>query len=142
MAGYWERPEETANSLRPEGLWTGDLAKMDEEGYLYIVSRKSDIIKSGAHRIAPKEIEEIIQEHETVHEVAVVGEEDKILGEVITACVVLKTNMSCSERELIKHCRRELPAYKIPHKIVFYDELPKTSTGKIKRTEIKVKNVN
>lgn len=141
MAGYWERPEETAKTLRPEGLRTGDLARMDNDGYLYIVSRKSDIIKSGSHRITPKEIEEIIHEQETVHEVAVVGEEDEILGELIKACVVLKTNKSCSERELVKHCRKELPAYKVPHKIVFYDELPKTATGKIQKTKLKTKNI-
>jgi acyl-CoA synthetase (AMP-forming)/AMP-acid ligase II len=142
MAGYWERPEETTKTLRPEGLRTGDLAKMDKDGYFYIVSRKSDIIKSGSHRITPKEIEEIIHEHESIHEVAIVGEEDEILGEIIKACVVLKTNKSCSERELVKHCRKELPAYKVPHKIVFYDELPKTSTGKIQKTKLKTKNIN
>ena len=80
MAGYWQKPEETAQVLRPEGLWTGDLATMDEQGYLFIKSRKNDIIKSGSHRIGPKEIEDIILEHEAVHETAVLGIEDEILG--------------------------------------------------------------
>lgn len=142
MAGYWGRPEETDKVLRPDGLWTGDLARMDEDGYFYIVSRKSDIIKSGSHRITPKEIEEIILEHRAVHEVAVIGEEDEILGENITACVVLKTNESCPARELIVHCRKELPAYKVPHKIVFCDELPKTATGKIRKADLKTRMRN
>jgi len=142
MAGYWERPEETVKTLRPEGLWTGDLAKMDEDGYFYIVSRKSDIIKSGSHRITPKEIEEIILEYRTIHEVAVVGEEDEILGEIIKACVVLKKKNTSNARELLVHCRKELPAYKVPHKIVFCDELPKTATGKIKKTELLNKQFN
>ena len=137
MAGYWERPEETAEVLRPEGLWTGDLARMDEEGYLFMVSRKSDMIKSGSHRIAPKEIEEIILEHESVHEAAVVGQEDEILGETIKACVVLKPGAESSEKDLTRHCRKNLPPFKVPHQIVFLDELPKTATGKIKKADLK-----
>ncbi len=136
MSGYWQRQQETDEVLRPEGLWTGDLARSDDEGYLYIVSRKTDMIKSGSHRIAPKEIEEIIHEHEAVHEVAVVGMEDEILGETIKACIVLKPGQSCVEKELIRHCRQNLPAFKVPHKIVFFDELPKTSSGKIRKKEL------
>jgi len=137
MAGYWEKPDETAKVLRPEGLWTGDLAIMDSEGFLYIVSRKSDLIKSGAHRIAPKEIEDIIQEYEAVHEVAVVGIKDEILGESIKACIVLKTDVSCSAKEITLHCRRNLPAFKVPHQIEFYKELPKTGTGKICKSKLR-----
>jgi acyl-CoA synthetase (AMP-forming)/AMP-acid ligase II len=131
MNGYWEKPEETAKALRSGYLHTGDLAKMAEEGFLYIVSRKNDMIKSGSHRIAPKEIEEIILEHDAVHEVAVVGIEDDILGESIKACIVSKTDTPFNAKEIILHCRRNLPAYKIPHHVTFYDELPKTATGKI-----------
>jgi len=136
MEGYWGRKQETDQVLRAEGLWTGDLARSDQEGYLYIVSRKSDMIKSGSHRIAPKEIEEIIHEHEAVHEVAVVGEEDEILGETIKACVVLKPGMTCPPKELLLHCRRNLPAFKVPHQIVFFTELPKTATGKIIKRQL------
>jgi acyl-CoA synthetase (AMP-forming)/AMP-acid ligase II len=136
MAGYWQRLEETAEALRPEGLWTGDLAKMDEEGYLFMVSRKSDMIKSGSHRIAPKEIEEIILEHESVHEAVVVGQEDEILGEAIKACIVLRPDAKCTGKDLTRHCRKNLPAFKVPHHIVFLDELPKTATGKIKKAEL------
>ena len=77
MQGYWNNPEKTAAVLRDGALWTGDLAKIDDEGYLYIVSRKSDMIKSGAHRISPKEIEEVIHELEGIHEVAVIGMPDR-----------------------------------------------------------------
>jgi long-chain acyl-CoA synthetase len=136
MAGYWGRKQETDQVLRPEGLWTGDLARRDKEGYFYIVSRKSDMIKSGSHRIVPKEIEDIIHEHEAVHEVVVVGVEDEILGETIKACVVLKPGITCLPKELMLHCRRNLPAFKVPHQIVFFDELPKTATGKIRKTEL------
>ena len=97
LAGYWQRPEETQAVLHDGKLWTGDLAYCDEEGYFYIVSRKSDMIKCGSHRIAPKEIEEIILEMDAVHETAVIGAEDEILGESIMAYVVL--NHECTETE-------------------------------------------
>jgi len=137
MAGYWQQPAESAKVLSREGLWTGDLARRDEDGFLYIVSRKSDIIKSGSHRIGPKEIEDTLAEHPAVHEIAVVGIADEILDERILACVVLVDGCECHERELIKHCRKELPAYKVPQEIRFFCELPKTATGKIKKTELK-----
>lgn len=137
MAGYWEDPEGTKMVLKQEGLWTGDLARIDEEGYLYIVSRKSDLIKSGAHRIAPKEIEDSILEHEAVHEVAVLGIDDEILGEAIRACIVLKDGKTCSKKEIQAFCRKKLPAYKVPHHITFCEQLPKTSSGKIKKNELK-----
>lgn len=136
MAGYWGKPDETDKVLRPEGLWTGDLAKMDAEGFLYIVGRKSDMIKSGSHRIAPKEIEEIIHEHEAVHEVAVVGIKNEILGESIKACIVLKNKKFCSTKDITLHCKQNLPTYKIPQQIEFFKELPKTSSGKICKTKL------
>ena len=137
MAGYWKEPEKTAQVLRKEVLWTGDMARIDEEGFIYIVSRKSDMIKSGAHRISPKEIEEIILEYSAVHEAAVVGVEDEILGEAIKACVVLKDGFSCTKRELLSHCHKNLPLYKVPQHIEFREELPKTSSGKIRKIDLK-----
>jgi len=137
MAGYWKRPEETAKVLRPEGLWTGDLARMDDEGYLFMISRKSDMIKSGSHRIAPKEIEEVILEHEAVYEAAVVGIDDEILGESIKACIVLKEGMDVASKDILRHCRKNLQAFKVPHQIVFYNQLPKTATGKISKGELR-----
>jgi acyl-CoA synthetase (AMP-forming)/AMP-acid ligase II len=137
MAGYWEQPGESAKVLRQEGLWTGDLARQDENGFFYIISRKSDIIKSGSHRIGPKEIEDTLAEHPAVHEAAVIGVADEILDERIRACIVLKDGCVCVEKDLISHCRKVLPAYKVPQEIRFFNELPKTATGKIKKTDLK-----
>jgi acyl-coenzyme A synthetase/AMP-(fatty) acid ligase len=133
MKGYWNQPQATSEVLKDDGLHTGDLAKIDEDGYLYIVSRKSDMIKSGAHRISPKEIEEILAEHEDVVETAVVGIPDEILGEAITAVVVLKSDSRVTAKDIMRHCRSNLPAFKIPKKIEFRDSIPKTASGKIKR---------
>lgn len=138
MAGYWQRPEETKEVLRPEGLWTGDLARSDEDGFLYIVSRKSDLIKSGSHRIGPKEIEDVLSEHIAVHEVAVIGIPDEILDERICACIVLRPGCECSEKELKVHCKKHLPQYKIPHEVIFCGDLPKTTSGKIQKNELRV----
>ena len=137
MAGYWGQPAATAEALRDGRLWTGDLMKTDDEGYLYVVGRKSEMIKSGAHRIAPKEIEEALHEHSAVYDVAVVGVEDEILGEAIKACIVLKQGAVCGEKELLRHCRQILPAFKLPHIIEFRDDLPKTDTGKTKKSALK-----
>ena len=137
MAGYWGKTEETAKTLREGRLYTGDMATVDEEGYIYILSRKSDMIKNGAHRIAPREIEEVILEHPNVFEAAVVGKEDSILGEAIYAYVVLKEDCACTENELMRWCHESLPAYKIPKKFHFIQSLPKTESGKIKKHELK-----
>lgn len=139
MAGYWQRPEETKEVLRPEGLWTGDLARSDEEGFLYIVSRKTDLIKSGSHRIGPKEIEDVLSGHAAVHEVAVIGMPDEILDERICACIVLRPGYECSEKELKAHCKKQLSQYKIPRDIIFLGDLPKTTSGKIQKNELRVK---
>ncbi|MHC4944405.1 MAG: class I adenylate-forming enzyme family protein [Planctomycetota bacterium] len=137
MEGYWQNPSMTQEVLKPDGLHTGDLARRDEDGYLYIVSRKSDMIKSGAHRISPKEIEEVIMEEGRVHEVAVVGEPDSIMGETITALVVPKPGQELTDREIARICAKNLPPYKVPKKIEFRENLPKTASGKIIRHELR-----
>lgn len=137
MVGYWNCPEATNKVLRPEGLWTGDLARSDEEGFLYIVSRKSDLIKSGAHRIGPKEIEDVLAEHPAVHEAAVIGLPDALLDERICACVVLRQGAVGDEKLLKVHCKKHLPQYKIPHDVIFLDDLPKTTSGKIAKNELR-----
>lgn len=137
MAGYWGEPGKTSAALRDGRLWTGDLARVDDEGFIYIVSRRSDIIKSGSHRIHPMEIEEALAEHAAVHEAAVIGVEDEILGEALKALVVLKTGSVCSRKNLLAHCRALLPSYKVPHHVEFIPELPKTSSGKVKRALLK-----
>jgi acyl-CoA synthetase (AMP-forming)/AMP-acid ligase II len=133
MLGYWNQPEETAKILKVDGLHTGDLAKTDENGFIYIVGRNSEMIKSGAHRISPKEIEVILEEHQAVLESAVVGVPDEIMGESIKAVVVLKDECNVTERDIIKHCSLNLPPFKVPKKVEFIKSLPKTTSGKIMR---------
>jgi acyl-CoA synthetase (AMP-forming)/AMP-acid ligase II len=137
MKGYWLNPALTEEAVREDGLHTGDLARRDEDGYLYIVSRKSDMIKSGAHRISPKEIEEVIMEDGRIHEVAVVGEPDPIMGETIKALVVAKPGQEVSTRDIGRICARHLPAYKVPKKVEFRENLPKTASGKLKRQALR-----
>lgn len=137
MVGYWNNPEETRKALRNGKLFTGDMARMDEEGYLYIVGRRSDMIKSGAHRISPKEIEEVIVELTEVYEVAVVGIDDEILGQAIKAFVVLKDGATLDAKKVKQHCRSRLASFKIPKEVVFVPDLPKTSSGKVRRYELK-----
>ena len=133
MTGYWDNPDESAQVLKEDGLHTGDLATVDDEGFIYIVSRASDMIKSGAHRISPKEIEELIMEDSRVHEVAVVGEPDELLGENIVAVVVTRPSEQLTEKDVIRLCRKHLPLYKIPKRVEFHESLPKTPSGKIKK---------
>ena len=133
MAGYWDAEEETRAVLRPEGLRTGDLARVDEEGFFFIVSRKSDMIKSGAHRISPQAIEEVLAEHSGVFESAAVGFPDEILGEGIAIFVVPRDGAGLTEDEVLRHCRKNLPRYKMPQRVILAPSLPKTSSGKIRR---------
>jgi len=133
MAGYWRNDDATAAVLKEDGLHTGDLATVDEDGFIYIVSRQSDMIKSGAHRISPKEIEEVIMESDSVHEVAVVGEDDALMGENIVALVVAKPGEEVTSKDLMRLCGRHLPLYKLPKRIEFRDALPKTASGKIRK---------
>ena len=110
---------------------------MDEEGYFFIVGRKSEMIKSGAHRISPKEIEEVILEIPGVHEVAVLGVKDEIMGEVIHAYVVLKEDHPLDSKVISAYCRKNLPPYKVPKTLHFMSSLPKTHSGKIKKHELR-----
>jgi acyl-CoA synthetase (AMP-forming)/AMP-acid ligase II len=137
MKGYWNRPDETQKVLKGDGLHTGDLARCDEDGYFFIVGRNSEMIKSGAHRISPKEIEEIILEHEAVAETAVVGRRDPILGEAICAVIVLKDGHTASDKDILVHCTKNLPAFKVPKYVQFAESLPKTQSGKVQRVRIK-----
>jgi len=140
MAGYWNDPEETKKVLKEGRLYTGDIGRKDKDGYLYIVGRRSDMIKSGAHRISPKEIEEVILEMNEVHEVSVVGISDEILGEAIRAVVVLKEGIEPDEKKVQRHCQTKLASFKIPKEVVFAEELPKTSSGKVRRYLLKDQN--
>ena len=131
MEGYWGDPEETARVLDANGYHTGDLARRDREGYFWIVGRERSMIKSGAHRISPKEIEEQILEHPDLIEAAVVGVPDELLGEAIAAYVVVRPGTRVDVRDIEMFARERLPAYKVPRDIILRDELPKSSTGKV-----------
>lgn len=133
MLGYWNDAEATARVLTDGWLKTGDMASMDVEGYLYIEGRRSDMIKSGAHRIAPKEIEDVISAIDGIAEVAVVGVDDPLLGQVIKAVITLRPDASLDALAIKARCRESLAAYKVPKHVEFVPELPKTASGKVQR---------
>ena len=136
MKGYWKRPDETANALRTDEsgktwLYTGDVARMDADGYTYIVQRKKDMILVSGFNVYPSEVEGVLHTHPAVMEVAVIGIPDAYRGEAVKACVVLKPDAVAGEKELIEHCKKDLTDYKIPKKIEIRESLPKTAVGKI-----------
>lgn len=133
MIGYWNNEEETKQVLKDGWLLTGDLGYMDENGYFYVVDRKSDMIIAGGFNIYPREVEEVLYEFEGVQEVAVVGVPDKYRGETVKAYIVPKDKASLNERELDHFCRKHLAAYKVPKIYEFRDELPKSAVGKVLR---------
>jgi long-chain acyl-CoA synthetase len=133
MKGYWEKPEETANTLRDGWLYTGDIGTVDEDGYFYIVDRKKDMIIAGGFNIYPREIDEVLFEHSKVQEAVAVGIPDEYRGETVKAYIVLKEGETCTEEEIIVFCRERLAAYKAPRMVEFRDELPKTLVGKVLR---------
>ncbi len=135
MMGYWNRPEETAQTLKDGWLFTGDVARMDEEGYFYIVDRKKDMIIAGGYNIYPREVEEVLYQHPAVKEAAVVGVPDAYRGETVKAFVVLKEGYEgqVDEEELKAFAKERLAAYKVPKLWEFREELPKTAVGKILR---------
>ncbi len=136
MKGYYKMPEETENAIRDGWLYTGDLAKQDEDGYFYIVDRKKDMIIVGGFNVYPREVEEVLFSHPKVIEAAVVGFPDPNLGEAVCAFVVLKDN-TISADDLREYCAQHIVKYKVPKVIEILDELPKNSTGKILRRSLK-----
>jgi long-chain acyl-CoA synthetase len=143
MAGYWHQPEETAVALRSHGdggppwLHTGDLGYLDEDGYLFIVDRKKDMIKTSGFQVWPREIEEVLATHPAIAEVGVAGVSDPIKGEVVHAWVVLRAGQTTTEQALRAYCRERLAAYKVPARVAFRDTLPKTIVGKVLRRVLK-----
>ena len=137
MKGYFNDEEETTKVIRNGYLYTGDLATVDSDGYIYIVSREKQIIKCGGNRISPKEVEEIITQINSVIEVAIIGIDDDILGEAMKAFVVLdNSDLKIDEKYIIDYCKSKLPSYKTPKYVVFLDTLPKNSSGKVMRGEL------
>jgi acyl-CoA synthetase (AMP-forming)/AMP-acid ligase II len=137
MTGYWGDPESTARALDAHGYHTGDLAYRDADGFFFITGRSKDIIKAGAHRISAKEIEEAIAALPEVHETAVIGVPDEILGEKIKAFVVLREGAAVTGDDLAKSLRAKLPAYKLPAEIALVADLPKNESGKIMKRELR-----
>ena len=142
MLGYWQRPDETKEMLRTNErgerlLYTGDLGYVDADGYVFIVDRKKDLIKTSGYQVWPREIEEVISAHPSVAEVGVVGLPDKMRGETVKAFVVFRPGMTATEAELKTFCRERLAPYKVPSEIEVVAELPKSQVGKVLRRALK-----
>jgi long-chain acyl-CoA synthetase len=133
MQGYWNNPRGTEEMIKDGWLYTGDIGYMDNDGYIYLTSRKKDLIKPGGHQVWPREVEEVISAHPAVAEVGVAGIPDPVQVESVKAWVVLKPGQKLSAEELQKYCRERLTAYKVPKYIDFREALPKTLVGKILR---------
>ncbi|MGH2714265.1 MAG: long-chain-fatty-acid--CoA ligase [Thermoleophilaceae bacterium] len=139
MKGYWGRPEATEEAITEDGWFrTGDMAKLDEDGYFFIVDRKKDLIIRGGYNVYPREIEEVLYEHPAIQEAAVLGVPDESLGEEVGAAVVLKKGESLDADEIKAYVKEQVAAYKYPRRVWFEDELPKGPTGKILKREIEV----
>ena len=137
MEGYWELPQATAETIRGGYVRTGDLATMDEEGYVFLVGRKKDVITSNDKTIYPADVEEVLYRHTSVSQAAVIGIPDQKAGESITAVVVLKCKAEATEEEIIMFCEENLAPYAVPKAIEFVDELPRNPSGKILKRELR-----
>jgi long-chain acyl-CoA synthetase len=140
MSGYYKQPAETALVLRDGWLYTGDIGVMDEEGHFRIVDRKKDMIVAGGYNIYPKDIDEVLFQHEKIMEACVVGVPDAYRGETVKAFVVLKEGERMTEEEVVGYCREHLAAYKVPKFVEFINELPKSAVGKILRRKLRDMN--
>jgi long-chain acyl-CoA synthetase len=143
MKGYWNLPQETAQVLKPGPipgemlLYTGDLFRKDEEGFLYFISRKDDLIKTGGERVSPKEIENVLHQIDGISEAAVVGVSDEILGQAIKAFVTLKDEVGLMEKDIIKLSSQKLESFMVPKYVEIMEELPKSSHGKVDKKKLK-----
>lgn len=140
--GYYQNTEETNRVIKDGWLHTGDMARVDADGYLFIVDRKKDLVIRGGFNIYPRDIEELLNAHESVSEAAVVGVPDERMGEEIVACVVVKPEASTSEEELIQYCQDHLARNKTPKRIVFMEALPRNGVGKILKTRLRENAAN
>jgi long-chain acyl-CoA synthetase len=137
MKGYWNRPDATAETLTDGWLHTGDIAKMDADGYFYIVDRKKDMIISGGFNVYPRDIEEVFFEHPKVMEATVIGIPHPKRGEAVKVFVVLKEGQTATPEELLKYCEGKLAKYKWPTEIEFRKDLPKTNVGKVLKKDLR-----
>jgi acetyl-CoA synthetase len=137
---YWLNPHEMAAQFRGDWYLTGDRAKRDGDGYFWFIGRKDDVIKSSGYRIGPFEVESALLEHPAVLEAAVIGKPDSLRGQIVKACVVLRPGFEATgglQTELQSHCKRLIAAYKYPREIEFVRDLPKTTSGKTRRVELR-----
>jgi len=137
MKGYYNKPDETAGTLRNGWLYTGDIAYMDEEGYFYIVDRKKDMIISSGYNIYPREVDEVLYKHQKIQEAVTVGLPHKTRGEIIKVYIVLKEGESMDRSEVVGYCREKLAGYKVPRQVEFRKDLPKTMVGKVLRRALR-----
>jgi long-chain acyl-CoA synthetase len=142
MKGYWELPDETDRMLKPgllpneKVLYTGDLFRMDDEGYLYFFGRKDDIIKTRGEKVSPKEVEDVLYALDGISEAAVIGIPDQVLGQAIRAVVTLCEGAKLTEQEVLRHCAARLESFMVPQSVIFQASLPKTASGKISKREV------
>jgi long-chain acyl-CoA synthetase len=141
MKGYWNKPKETADVLRNGWLYTGDIARKDEDGYFYIVDRKKDLIIAGGFNIYPREVEEVLFENPSIQEAAVVGVPDSYRGENVKAFIVLKPGATATSEDVIAWCRERLAPYKVPRHVEFRESLPKSGVGKYLRRELRMESI-
>ena len=134
---HGNRPDETAQTLRDGWVYTGDLGKMDEDGYLYIVGRKKDMIVASGYNVYPDEIDDVLFMHPAILEAATIGLPDTKRGETVKSFVVLKPGQNATAEELLEHCKKQLAPFKVPKQIEFLTELPKSSMMKILRRDLR-----
>jgi long-chain acyl-CoA synthetase len=139
MQGYYRRSRETAEVLRDGWFFTGDIGKMDEDGYVYIIDRAKDMIIVSGYKVWPREVEEVLLHHPSLAEAAVVGVPDPVAGEVVKAFAILKEGASADEQDLISFCRSRMAVYKAPRIVEFIDSLPKNPAGKILKRELRAR---
>jgi len=138
MKEYYKNPEETAQALKGGWLHTGDLAKVDDEGFIYLVDRKKDVIITGGENIFPVEVEGVLSSHPKIYDVVLIGLPDERLGEIATAVIDVKEGETLTEDEVKKFCEKNLPRYKRPRRI-FFDKVPRSSTGKVEKPKLREK---
>jgi long-chain acyl-CoA synthetase len=139
MKGYFNRPEETAEVIREGWFLSGDIGKLDEEGFVYVVDRAKDMVNISGFKVWPREVEEVLSKHNAVIEAAVIGIPDPISGEAVKAFVVLKKGAQLAEKEIIDFCRDRIAVYKAPHYVKFIDALPRNPSGKVLKRELRLR---
>jgi len=139
MKGYWNKPELTSETMENGWVHTGDMGYVDEDGFLFVVDRKTDMVLSGGENIYPREIEEVLYTHPAIREAAVIGVPSEKWGEDVKAIIALKSGHEATEEEIIEFCKDKLASYKKPKTVEFMDKLPKTGSGKIYKTALRDK---